>query len=297
MMTDVERLRITLAKDVATWADMLGMKSADYLNCVRGGKDLSVLSLLLLANQLEFSLENLMNRKIDFKTVAAKHAGNNQYLSERYSVAAFSRRRTATNLLDAVEEFLGWEARARALRYLQVNEAVFRDPDETININFNTDLCEFLTRDNGGETLFFNMGAYSVISNQNTVFGRIMSQQRSLKELHQYVVEEMLSSYWERNCKYSLLSLTSTSCQIESIATEELSSGLGIKNPGNAMLCATRNGIAASIPGYLGLPFSNAREIRCVHRGDPACVFETDFELGVFRQAKNNGTHQPQATH
>jgi hypothetical protein len=279
----VERIRVTLGNNEKVWSEILNISEQDYADFRSGRKQVSILSLSQLAQHLELTLESLMSGNIDFKILVARQKGDVIQLPDRYRVAARSRKRASVNLLNATEEFFGWQARVFSLRHLQVTEAAFLDLDEAINVRFNTDLCDYLHRNYGGTHHFYDMGAYSVITNYNTPVGKLMAQNTRLEDLYQFFVEEMLVNHWERNFKYELTRLTPTSCRIESYPNQDVAHEMGVRNPGSPFLCQTKVGVTACVPGYLSLPFANVRETACVHRGDPRCVLEVDYEFAAKR--------------
>jgi hypothetical protein len=292
----LERLRITLGMNDKQWAQILDVSADDYADIRRNLKSVSIVALARVADHLQLTLDGIMNNQIDYGIVAARQSGNVHLLPERYQIGARSRQRSSLNLLNATEEFLGWRARAMVMRHLQVTEATFSNPDALINLRFNTDLCEYINKNYSGSHLFYHMGAYSVISNMNSPFAKKMSEMKSLQELYQYYVEEMVAKHWEQNYNYRLTDMTSTSCRIEGKPNADVAALLGVRYPGSHLVCQTKLGVSASVPGYLGLPFANVREASCVHLGDSSCVQEVDFELAAHQLArteKNKDTTQP----
>jgi hypothetical protein len=261
------------------------MTEKDYQSFRSGATELSLLGLSRVANYLDLNLENLMDGKIDYKAISARFQGDSFYIPESYSENGFSRRRTAVNLLDAAEEFLGWQARVSALKYLQTSETALRDLDATINLQFQVDLCNYLQRKYRCDDTFFAMGAYSVVTNHKTEFGKRMAAQKRVSTIYQFFIEEFLSNHWEKNYHYRLTKLTDTSCQIEAVPNPDAMTQAG-RYPGSALICQTKAGVSACVPGYLGLPFAHVREIKCVHRGDSSCVQEVDFEMPAYQMRR-----------
>lgn len=282
----LERLRMTLEMNDEKWAEILDMSVDDYAEIRGNRKSISIIALARVADHLQLTLDGIMNNRIDYRIVAARQSGNVHLLPERYQVGARSRQRSSLNLLNATEEFLGWRARSMVMRHLQVTEATFANPDALINLRFNTDLCEYINRNYSGSHLFYHMGAYSVISNMNSPFAKIMSQMKTLPDLYQFYVEEMVVKHWEQNFDYRIANMTATTCRIEGKPNTDVAALLGIQNPGSHLVCQTKLGVTASVPGYLGLPFANVRETSCVHLGDASCVQEVDFELAAHQLAR-----------
>lgn len=295
----VERLRITLGLDEKRWTEVLDISPADYAEFRQNQKDISIIALVRIADHLQLTLESIMNGHVDYQVVAARYNGNQTALPERYQEGAGSRRRSSLNLLNAAEELLGWRARAMAMRHLQVTEAVFANPDELINLRFNTDLCEYLGKNYGGNHLFYQMGAYSLVNNLNTPIGAYMAASPSVKEAHPRFIEEIVSKQWEKNYTYKILKLTDTLCVAEGVPNPDIADSLKIRHPGSTAVCQTKVGIISAIPGYMALPFSHAEEIKCVHRGDEKCVYEMDFEHAAqsFKFVSRRGSRSAARTH
>jgi plasmid maintenance system antidote protein VapI len=277
----LEKLRVTLLLDEKSWSDILDISIDEYSDIKKNRKDVSIVTLARIADYFHLTLENIMNNQIDYQMVAARHSGNVEILPERYQIGAGSRRRSSLNLLNATEEFLGWRARAMAMRHLHVTEAAFANPDEMINLRFNTDLCNYLDKNYGGSHLFYQLGAYSVIHNMNTPISAALAKARNVKELFLQFTQEIIPMHWERNFSYKILEFSDSGFRGEGIPNPEIAESLKVRNPGSAAVCQTKVGIVASVPGYLGLPFAHAEEVSCVHRGDEKCVYEVDFELAT----------------
>jgi transcriptional regulator with XRE-family HTH domain len=273
----LERTRHAISMSLKDWADLLGVRSSDYEEIRKGRQDVSLSALIELAKQLDLSLERLMDGGLDFQAITARHLGERAYIPEKYTIAALSRRWSSVNYLKYVEDFMGWRLRHEALSYLQVPETVFMDPDGLINVRFITDLFNYLNARGVNKNQFYTIGAYSVVTYQDAPVGKEVRKVRSILELYQKFLEELIPLHLEKNCKYRLLNLTSTSCLIEVIETPGLAEALGMRKLGSEYFCQAKVGLTASLPGYLGLPFAESREVSCAHLGDSACRFEVDF--------------------
>lgn len=278
----LERLRATLDLEPKAWAELLQMTTTEYDEVIAGRRSLSVVSLAMLTEHLDLSMEAVVNGNVDYQAAAARFMGNLGYVPERYLLSANSKRRTTINLLNYVEDFLGWESRRQILRYFNLAEAVFADPDAPINILFHADVCEYLRRYKSfDQDDFFAMGAYSVVTNCTSQLAEILSTQESPSELYRVAIEELVPRYFENNHLYRITDLSKTKCVIESRANPEVLEAFKTERLGNPDSCATRMGVGASLLGYRGLPFADTRETACVHRGDAVCRIEFDYEAAL----------------
>ncbi len=274
----LERLRLTLKMPEKDWLELVGLSPRAYSDVKAGRAQVSIAHLNAVAQDFDLSLESFMSGDIDFQAVAAKSSGEVGFIPERYRNAAFSFRRSSVNALNYIEEFFGWKVRAQALRRLQVDESVFANPEEKISVRFVSDLCEFLYSRNVTPNDFFSMGAYSVVTYQNSPISARLSRSRDVRELFENMIVECLPRFVERNYIYSLSRLGPTSCEIKAELNPELVDALNGQKAGNTHFCQNKLGHTAAIPAYLGLPFATVMETTCVHRGDDACRFEVDFE-------------------
>src|SRR5579859_1946420 len=132
----LEKVRQALSIEKGDWADVLGITEREY-NLVRSCiRPVSIASLNAAAQYLNVSLESFSLDGIDVCAIAARFRGDTKFLRERYSEGALSRRWSSINILDYVEQYIGWELRALALKHLQVSEAVFSEPEKKISLRF-----------------------------------------------------------------------------------------------------------------------------------------------------------------
>jgi hypothetical protein len=279
----LEQLREVAKTELPFWTDLLGLTDVEYQNVRRGVQPISVVSLVNLAQYLGISLDSLSQGEIDLQAIAAKFAGDDRYVPERYTTCTFSKRWGSLNLLNYAESFFGWELKHRAIRRLQLPETFFSDPNQPVNVHLISDLCEFMHKTGWQDEQFFLVGAHSLVTYLDSPIGKWLSKKRGPAELFQALTEEVLPQHIENNFSYRLASLDSVSCVIEIFQDKNIADGLGIHALGNSQFCSTRAGLSASIPGYLGLPFANVMETKCVHRGDAFCRHEVDFEFSAFQ--------------
>jgi hypothetical protein len=272
----LEKTRHALGAEKKTWAEVLGVSERDYELVRKGAKPVSIAALEAMARYLNVSLEAFSNNEVDTSALAARFRGEKDYLRERYSTGALSRRWSSINILDYIENFFSWQLRALALRHLQVSEAVFGSPDGKISLQFPLDLYDFLHRQGVGDSHFFSIGANSVITYLDSPLGHELRKSREIGELFEIFCAHV-GTYLEQNHHYLIERLDNESCVIVCFPTSDVRDALGVNAPGSPRLCSTKAGVMAALPAYLGLTFADVEEITCIHRGDDACRFEADF--------------------
>jgi hypothetical protein len=276
LAVSLERLRIELNVDRALWSDILGITPAEYEKVLQQKMQVSLTALEALANYLDVSMDMLISGGIDYRAMAARLRGELTILPERYTVGAFSSKRTVVNLLAFLEESYGWRMVKLLLRRLQVHEAAFQDSDGSINIRFQGDLCDQLIARGFTVSDLRRLGAYSPVTNKSSAIGKILGSSRDSVEVYTRMIEEA-SVLYDKNCDYSILSMDRRGCSIAARPTVEAQDALKTKTPGSLGSCSTKAGVFESATSYIHAPSSHVNEIRCIHRGDPVCEYRVDF--------------------
>ncbi|MCM2276784.1 MAG: hypothetical protein NDJ89_01755 [Oligoflexia bacterium] len=274
---NIERARVALKTSTRDWAELLSLTEKEYQEGLRGAREFPERSIEELAEHLGLTPENLRSGRIDFRALEKHAAGNLGYLPERYTDAAFSRRRTSSHLLEFLDIHYGWRARVRALRRFQLTEQTFADPDARIGFRFLVDLCEYLGEQGFGPSKLLRMGKFSAVVNYHGPLGQAFRRYRDAREAFEGCFTELIGRYYDENFDYRLLHLSDDRCLIEAVPSQRLRDALHANRVGGPGICALRMGAFASIPAYLGLPDAHVTERACIHRGDSRCLHEIDF--------------------
>jgi len=277
----VERLRASAALDSRAsrhvWLDVLGMTHKQYQDFLQGQRELPEKSIESLAAFLQISPEEIRAGSVDYRSVAIRWENGGNTLPERYSVAAFARRRTAIASFDYIEKQMGWRTRHEVVRRLGVNEAVFSDLMAPINLRIMTDTIDCLHSRHGlMASDFFRMGAHSAAVNRGTLVGDILSATSSPAEAYQIFLTELIG-FFEQNTKYTIVRLTNERCTVDVLSYPYVAEALSCKHLGNWGICALKGGILSTIPIYAGWSAAKVTEHLCVHRGDSVCRYEVVF--------------------
>lgn len=294
-MASVKAAMVTLSHEMLNRLRASSVLSAEFWEPIIGKEskvekkpkiEISERDLLRLAEELSLDPIDLVRGKVDFRAFAAHQQGNVARLPERYA-KGLSRVRTSAHLFDRIESLFGWRARTAILRRRQVTEAALGDLDREISIQFLTDVLEEIRQLGFEDAHFYRLGEQSLVRNYHSAVGEHFRSARNLREMYEKCFMELIQKYYDKNIHYRLVRLTATRAVIEASTNPEVSASLGEKNPGSRLTCLNKAGGFASLSGYRQLPFAKVRETKCVHRGDPACRFEIDFEAAAACERAN----------
>jgi hypothetical protein len=284
----IERLRAISSLDRGIfgkkkWFDILSIKPSHYNAFVQGQKTLPEASLMSLANFLKVKPHELRTGTLDFRALAVRYGTGERILPEKYSIAAFGKRRTTITSFDYLEKRFGWRLRMDVLRAFRMNESILSDFTASINQQFITDVSNYLgTWHKLKASDFYLMGLDAVHGNKDTMIGHILSYAKTTAEAYQILLEDLML-FFEKNTKYSFLKLTEDYCIIEGTSYPYIAEAIGVENLGNAHICHLKRGFFASIPMYLQLEPAEVIETHCVHRGDATCKYEVYFPRALPR--------------
>lgn len=285
----IKRLQLTLDIPNQEFADILCVTEENLDSALNGGVELPFDALANITDIFNLCPDTFVFKNVDYVALAEHYRGNSDYIPEKYSVAAFSHRRTGYNILREVEKTYGPIIVDRILRALQVTKYGLLNVDANINIRFGMDVFKQLSRFiKVDENVFFKFGTSSVIANKATSLGNELSLLANPSEVYERMIEELVSFY-EKNCSYRLLNLGDTTCRVESKQNEDVASALKVRRLGNPSVCAYKSGILAATPAYIGLPSGSVKEAKCIHRGDPSCVFEINYDRALFDSKLRKG--------
>lgn len=256
----------------AVFADRLETTSKKLQRILESG-DIPMWLTAKIAVEFNLSIENVLSGSVDFKQLSAAATGSTD-APERYLNAAYSRIRTSTALLDQMEQQFGWEARDTILRHLQVPEAIIQNrPDDMINIQFVSDICEYVGRRKNPDSILVNAGLSSIHRDYSTALVSWLRQFKSFGEALS-LCADMLAAKFERNHAYRLerigngVAVLSVKCQ------KHVCDELGVNKFGNVKACLYRSGTIGALASSFGVPLEAAKKTACIHTGDKECRYE-----------------------
>lgn len=288
IFSTLESLRSTLKLSHRQWADVLGLAISEYGSSYLAKQDTTIPSLSRVSDILNISVEAILKNNIDYNAVYRQFTGKSPSLPERYEVSHGSRIRTARNALNYLTDTGFGELREALIKHTQLNEAILGDIERPVGLNLMVDIWDYLRGEGFNEHDFHSIGLYTSRTSRNRV-RPLFADARSVFELFVRFFE-YLPRYFDSNCDYQIIKTSETTFVLFSSTREQVADELKVRQVGSQEGCHVRAGVFASVPAYLGLPFSKVRETKCVHRKDDYCKFEFDFEYAhaVFRSQQSS---------
>lgn len=282
LYSTLESLRVMLDLDHSAWADNLGLTKSDYFKIYHQRKPIAPACIEQLAAKLHIGFDGLITGRFDRKAVLEHARGNEHYLPEQYTVAAFSKMRSVISILSYVTREFGAHTAYTLLRDLQVQPGNLGQPESPVNYLLILDTLEWLSRTNEMPGHLLKIGAEQVVQNKKSALGAALKDLASPARVYERMVNDFVSLY-EKNCSYRIDKLTDTFCVVQSKTLQEAADGLKMTHVGSPLGCMAKAGILAATPGYIDLPHAQVIEKSCVFRGDDVCSFEVNFELAEYR--------------
>jgi len=230
-----------------------------------------------------------LSGKIDLQTLAAHYQGNVLYVPEKYSIHAFSRKRSILNVVHYVQEHLGWNSAALLLKQFQIHYRSLLEEEGHVNILLALEMLKELRKWGVGDHFFINLGKYTSISFKNSFLGQSVKFASSVKQAYEIVFSYY--KFYEENADYQLLKLTSTYCLLECVPKLDIIHAFFPHPITTHESTLYKIGVMQSIPSFLGLPAAQVKQVSSVLQGNASCIFEINFEEAVhcFNQLKQRG--------
>lgn len=282
----IERVGTTLGLDDTQLADMLQFTAKELEKHRREKKILSADKIFSLSDRLNVGFDRIVTGNIDYQALSQHYSGNQNFLPERYALAAFSRRRTTAFILNFIESMFGWKERLIILRHFQLNEAMFSNLDLPISFLFSSDLCEYLQRYKLGDRALSQMGVQSFLSSNTHQVKEELRDCADAGEIYERMCDSLIAKYFEKNFIYKIEKMNETSCTVSAKPSALLTETLDVKTIGNSATAIVRTGIAAAYPTILGLPPSIVKQSKCIYSGDDKIQYEIDFSRAAEVMSK-----------
>lgn len=264
----IETIRIALDLSYADLAESLQLTESELLKLRADKREPTVKSVMAFCDALNIGFSTFMTGDIDIVALVKQFQGEPRYIPEKYTVKANSKKRTVINLLNFIEENFGWERKVRMLRYFQMNEAMFEDPDGDINLRLAVDLSDYLRKIVTTDSVFLEMGKNAVATYKNTEIGRALEKARRPIELFEMMFDGLSEKFVEKNFSWSIVKKGSSGIVIEGVPNDDIFSSLGENYLRSKSGSLIRQGFISSIPEYLGYSDAPISTLKCVSHGD-----------------------------
>lgn len=271
---NLERLQALSQLSKNEWLDLLGLSWKKYYQFKIGFSELPSSSLHEISKHFSINEDSLAQGKINFAELEAK-ISNHDELPEKYTIGAYSRRRTPITSIEYLEKAFGWRLKYDVLNHFQMSAATLQDPFATISMQMITDMAEYLKTRQFKAADFFRMGMYSSEGNREGLVGKICSEMENLEQLYSVFFNKMIFIF-EKNCTYNYQQITENAGLLMMTSSPDIAAELKVKHLGSKSICELKAGLIASVPSYMGLNNATITHFTCEHRGDDACRFHVD---------------------
>ncbi|HRO67762.1 MAG TPA: hypothetical protein PL182_09390 [Pseudobdellovibrionaceae bacterium] len=267
----IERLQSISRLGEDDWLDLLQMGWSEYRRFLLGQGSLPEASCSRLRDFFDLQTCPSDLTPIDFDTLGLRfQSPTRQELPEPFLVAAYGRQRTTITSLEFLEKKYGWRLRRDILKHFRVDESSLRDAFAPVSIRLMSSICEYMVRRRFEERSFIEMGRYSFEGNRSTMIGKCLAECSSLEDLCDTYFNQ-LAPLFEQNCSYHFQASSALSGIVTYSSFKHVAEELGVRSVGNPQTCLLKQGMFASLPGYLNYTDAHVTHIRCEHRGDEVC--------------------------
>jgi len=273
------RVRSILRLGTPQFCDYLQISEEEAQDLGKAVAHLSLFQLDHFCTQIGTSVDHLLSGKIDFSALKNHQKGPDYLMPERYANGdhQFSIARSISGVQVYLSSFYGSSYFNRLMNRLQLSEHLFSNPQEKISSLISTDLLRELEQDSFSEEQIFKMGLNTFITNRNTELGKIFGECSEPSTTYQKCAES-LSAKFELLNHYRIISLSHFSCVIEASQSTEVLEAFKTRKFGIRYTCVFRQGVLASFPGFIGFPFGQIKERKCVFHGDASCIYEISWQ-------------------
>jgi len=280
----LHRIQYALNADDSKFADLMGLTSRQFISLKKKQQPPKITAIASLLNEIHLSMDRFLDRSIDFTVIKGNFQHKPETIPERYIPASFSRRRTAHAILSYIQNNYGVPQLLDCLKYFQIRESLFENPDNLVNALLTSDLCDYLLKRVRSEKIIYDVGRLSHMIKANSIFKQLLGAHCSPSEAYEKILLEF-THYFDRNSIYKIRSLTKTECKIVIRPNPEAVELLKTPIPWSRSACIYRMGVISSFPGFLGLPLATAHEEACIHWGDSECLYSLQYEkaVGLFK--------------
>lgn len=253
----------------------MGLTYKDYFKSYLQKLPIPSRCLEQIAKELSLDVENIFHDEIDYIALAAHYSRDEVYLPERYTTNAFSKAFTTNNFLDYINKRLGHEMEQFILNKLQVKRAALLNNSRPISIYLNLDLLSEM-RDYANPEFFRNLGVHNAKNNIDSGIIETLSRSRSSSELHDQYISHV-APFYDSNYDHKILKSSRDYVVIEIKPKKDVADLFKKRALGNEEVCLLKTGHISTINGFIGYQRSHVVETKCIHRGDPSCIFHVSF--------------------
>lgn len=254
----------------------MGM-TKDELNKVLSGEvEFSVIQLTKLSRDFNFSLKALEEGKIDIDSIIRKYQGKRSGIPLRYE-GKIPRVKNyfLISTLNYTEQAHGLGLKKLALDYLQIEDHLYQDPEDYVNLEVLVDLLIFLHEHGMSEEEIKELGAQSF----NGIFKLpVFPNFENPQDFFKFFYEEFATKEAASHYQFKPIVNTESELVIQVTDSSETLDYMNGKPLGSPYCCLHMEGGFAEALRFKGIHHFEESHPQCRHRGDQYCIFEFKFK-------------------
>lgn len=273
----LERVRACTGLSLERMSEFMGLQCHEYLELLESREIPSAQAIFKLLEEIPLAFEKLMEGDLDEDALRSQYQNDEAKLPEKYTLAAHSRVRTLQTVLLFLETHYGWQAKEAVIRYFQIPAPLLKDPNAKVNIQLIAEVYEYISKYYVHPEQLDKVGAFSLYVNQTSPLSTLFQKSKSLKAGYEQTFLQAMPLF-DENFNYSIESIKGEVLKVGVVQNQDIAEVLKRKNLSNEVGCVIRGGVGASFSGFLRVSAAHVNETKCVHRGDPLCLYEFNLE-------------------
>ncbi len=260
--------------------DALELCASDWQLQITGKKDFSIITLVRLAESLDFSVENLLLGKVDPSSIRKRHNPiGAAALPERYSNSSelVCRARTVLNIIKFTDEQFGRNFSTTLLRKLQLRREDFSKPERLIHPFIITDLLKTCVESGIHSNHMLAMGSQALAINRGTGVDNVLAACKTPRKVYETLIEQVIGLHYDRLYHYRFHHFTKDDVIAEVSPQKDIHDALKQRVVGTRETCLYKQGVTASFLGHIGMKPATIRESSCMYLGDRCCTYHLSW--------------------
>ncbi len=254
----------------------MGMTKAELNKLLKGEVEFSVIQLTKLSRNFNFSLKALAEGKIDIDSIIRKYQGKSSGMPQRYD-GKIPRVKNyfLISTLNYTEQTYGPSLKKLALEYLQIEDHLYQDPEDYVNLEVLVDLLIFLHDHGMSEEGIRELGAQSFAG----IFKLpVFSNYENPQDFFKYFYEEFATKEAASHYQFKPIENTESELVIQVSDSSETLDYMDGKPLGSPYCCLHMEGGFAEALRFKGIHHFEESHPQCRHRGDEYCIFKFKFK-------------------
>lgn len=264
---NISLVQEALLLDDEAFALFIGLDHLEFIKC-KNRFVLPLVNLIELEDRLDFDYRKLFSEQIDVDQLINAQVATEQ-LSDRYSVATYSRTAPIRNILDYLKETKGIRSKIDLLKRFNLSPAFFKDENQTTNIHLISDIVQYLKfYQDLKDQEFIAMGRRTPFTLKSNVLEEKLIGKKNVQETLECFFQECTHNF-DRNYIYTLQKLEKDYALIDASPRREVMEELEVDESefGNETACLTRMGVISSVTWYKHKEFATLTKIDSIYKG------------------------------